>query len=1090
MRLNWEDLRVALLLADTPAENISHVLDNVVALSQAYDLSSNDRHALQNDVTDLRIIKSYSPEEYKAKSNHLATTIGNIVDKKPQRKMVNQIWLMEKMSAMGYTLTWQGECYGLSHMAMQAFFAHDMVRFNERLERIYAMPIESFNDHLLQLRDQQAQWMEKKQKDKADEIRDIIVDLNAFFDGVALHQCPIWYFMGKDHQPLSQKQDARKTLPILTPVNLEQKDAQGNRPHRPVLVTAWTGSYHGVGELRSYFRQLREAQGDHDFALTLIANCHAIELMYDHTTKRWLCVDPSHLPGEEYSEELFLGAAVWSSLLAPALQLDTLVMGTQLMVRAEDEPRCLENHTKLCSSAPWLSLHSENKKHTMHPALTLSSATIFGLFKQNESPETLMQTLYDNPESVSVTPQVQWQRAMARKEYDVAMYLIIMNGGLVNTKYGEFNSVWTTRTEEQKQVLFDLLTPDQKIGLMQCVSVPIATHLSKEEYASLFTRIPWHTRMQRLREMKDLTQRQDLFHALIPSEQLYMMVAVGFYDSIFLYGLLTKEERITLFPQMCSARQGLILIHAPKEEQPGLLQLMSLDEKRLFLSGGSAAEVYPFLMCCPEHERDSLFMGLPLSHRQELLLHYDYVVPEPPSGLWSTLFCVQSVQDQVKILRDEKTGRIFARLTMEQQNRLYPQLESKAKANYLYKTVDESQKEFFMSTLTPSQTMEVFKAIIADRSLLVPEVSQLILKLITSMPPEERLSACQWFVSGGSHLNLTEATAYTLFSLLPSKVWFTLLSPTYHEFRRQYLSFPLFYQRLPLYEVKKMLLLQLQELAHGLPEDERSFFSSLKKRIVQESDRDFLDELFLTLVDYMQHPPTSRALVESSRALTTDEAVQPTDQRTLADRLLSLGLTQDNLSARSIRRCFKTFHPDSSTQSGAAQHQAFDDLKFLQVFFSSASMLNYRDDASFHREVDESLAGLTPDEQSLLLRHSLATLEADLVNHPPSAAVHTMLVQIRLAYEAHNLSVDSVMGLTAELTQLTLHPEEPSRCGTLLTQYKPLMSASWASAADRLLLLHEHRELFARPTTSAFKKQLIDAQATDEGDENAHRKQH
>ena len=58
------------------------------------------------------------------------------------RSMLNQDWYINPMKAAGYSLQEGGHCFGMSHMAMQAFLVdEEMTTFNERLHTIERGPI-------------------------------------------------------------------------------------------------------------------------------------------------------------------------------------------------------------------------------------------------------------------------------------------------------------------------------------------------------------------------------------------------------------------------------------------------------------------------------------------------------------------------------------------------------------------------------------------------------------------------------------------------------------------------------------------------------------------------------------------------------------------------------------------------------------------------------------------------------------------------------------------------------------------------------------------------------------------------------------
>ena len=168
------------------------------------------------------------------------------------RSMKNQSWYIDRMKAAGYTLDDGGHCFGLTHMAMQAFLAEDMQSFNDRLSVIERTPIEDFENDFANLRN----------KDDAKKTTKTIVNMLAFFDGIALYQSTGNYKHLFEEPDKIISQDAHSTIKITLPVTLDSKD------NHPALISSHSGAYN-KDELKQYIATMEKNLGENSFALTL-----------------------------------------------------------------------------------------------------------------------------------------------------------------------------------------------------------------------------------------------------------------------------------------------------------------------------------------------------------------------------------------------------------------------------------------------------------------------------------------------------------------------------------------------------------------------------------------------------------------------------------------------------------------------------------------------------------------------------------------------------------------------------------------------------------------------------------------------------
>ena len=186
--------------------------------------------------------------------------------------MIGQGWYINPMKAAGYSLKDGGHCFGMTHMAMQAFLVdEDMKAFNERLIATERTPEEDFKNNFTQLRSKQNILRQEGKIEEASEINQFIVDMQAFFDGIALYQST------KRYQHLFETpvkgQDAAKTMQITRPVSLDSEES------RPVLMSCDSGAYN-QSELGEYLALMENKLGKNSFALTISSALHAMSLNY------------------------------------------------------------------------------------------------------------------------------------------------------------------------------------------------------------------------------------------------------------------------------------------------------------------------------------------------------------------------------------------------------------------------------------------------------------------------------------------------------------------------------------------------------------------------------------------------------------------------------------------------------------------------------------------------------------------------------------------------------------------------------------------------------------------------------------------
>ena len=261
--------------------------------------------------------------------------------------------VIKRMLAAGYKTTDQGHCFGLAHMAMQAFLAEDIDTFNKRFDVLSETPMNDFQNDFANLRKKREELIQQGNTVEAKKINEKIIDMQAFFDGVILYQ------ETREHRHLFERpnrirnQDAAETMPITLPIALDSEETM------PDLINCNRGAYN-KRELAQYIDLIKTQLGSNSFSLYLSCNNHGINLNYDAKKKRWLLIDPNVLPGREYAD---------SSSLADELidrfsfhgTVDGLVMETSIYTNNKNATSMRDQFKSMEKSKEWIELHAPSK---------------------------------------------------------------------------------------------------------------------------------------------------------------------------------------------------------------------------------------------------------------------------------------------------------------------------------------------------------------------------------------------------------------------------------------------------------------------------------------------------------------------------------------------------------------------------------------------------------------------------------------------------------------------------------------------------------------------------------------------------------
>ncbi|CDZ76381.1 Defects in Rab1 recruitment protein A [Legionella massiliensis] len=246
----------------------------------------------------------------------------------------------------------RGVCFGISHMAMQAFMANDYDNFYRRMQLISALPVESFNEKITgleakrstltsqsridykqlseeektalknenketieRIRKEVNQWkhrngkseveaenylaektgnflfsafLEKKIQENFSKDELLLLDTRTLFEGIAL------YFAPQEEAQLFDKrttQDVLATAPIVQSQIMEEQGGV-------VKLAAFCGAYDNQ-KINSYFAGLQEAINntkpplEKNLTLSLGSSNHSIVVSFDPKKQKWFLVDPN-----------------------------------------------------------------------------------------------------------------------------------------------------------------------------------------------------------------------------------------------------------------------------------------------------------------------------------------------------------------------------------------------------------------------------------------------------------------------------------------------------------------------------------------------------------------------------------------------------------------------------------------------------------------------------------------------------------------------------------------------------------------------------------------------------------------------------
>ena len=687
MRLSTKEL-TALLLDKVTREDytkLAPLIENAQLLNASYNKKDSEQYA----VIDACIQRLSSLATHGDSEEALVNSIQALCERlsyglRDKPLMHRQAFIMDKMRAAGYRISGIGECYGLSHMAIQAFFAGQLTVFYTRLRRIYDMPIEDFIDDFSGLKEKRRQLLDSGDTTEAQRVNDLIVELRAFFDSTALTNRPDRYLHDEDNLPLSSKQLFHKTYPLTQSIVLEE-------PGKSITVQAnFSGAYTKAG-LQRYLELFTKHASEIPFALNIICNMHSMSLMYDPDTTRWVFCDPNHLPPQEFQSAQVLADAIFAhikDIFFPEnlIKNSTLVMGTEITTAAEYAEDFGEKFGALKQDEAWIKLHKDQD----------SFVDYFNL-----SPKQLYENYYgenklDLAASDKIILELVMQQQIARVVIDYALYYGIDT--FINRQNSKLAWVLSILPQDLQQQLWEKLSDSNKINVIQS-SYDSATQLQ------LFQSLPERYKFTIFQQL-DVSIQAACLTAVTWEERLAVFTQHSLKDKgVFLSGLnsthfnslfntLSKTEKRVVFDHLTPTSQCKALLHESPQERQRIWHTLPESQQHAILSKGNYEDVADLLFFLVDTDRDKAFLACDANRQGHILVALNK--PEQ-LAIRHKLLKKLSLEQQANILSigpdtsfTYASGnyllsfQFFKLLPIEQRLGVFLALSTKAQSNFLY----------------------------------------------------------------------------------------------------------------------------------------------------------------------------------------------------------------------------------------------------------------------------------------------------------------------------------------------------------------------------------------------------------------------
>lgn len=614
IRLAWIELEhiLSAKIKNNDTLHLLPLLKNIRSLNESYEtkdyLYEADSECFFEKMDDLvyeleELIKHRAPKEQIISKTIVLTeaiTHINAINIRPIFK--DQLWIMDRMRAVGYKITDNGECYGLAYMATQAFLIDDMASFNQRLQLIYQLSLDDCANDFKALRQKKQYHLEHQEHDKAKDLNEMITDLRAFFDGIALYQLPQIYLHDEQQQPLSKKQDAVKTRAIVQSIGLEKE------LNVPADIAILTGTY-TKKDLAQYLDLFVEKMGQYSFALNLGSNKHAMALFFDAKTQHWIIVDPNNLPPEDYIHTQYVVAALFNYFCVSSKEKDLIVMSTRITTIKRDEQPLKQQYEQLQNDERWKKLHCQRRDFV--DVFGFTAETLYEL-------ATCRNSKIDDADILNL--------AFSVKQYDVIVDYVKTHGVdiFVNKSDAYLSRILFIFPQHQKQKLLSQLSLKKKAAVIShYVPEPIITLLdllqTQEEKLAVFEQFSAEKKAHFLVELTDLSMHKtrDYFLNRMSMKQKIKAITYCkdknaiFHDTVSqtFFQLLPWNEQLNLFFSLNAYEQAYLLrklqVIGATALQDLLWQKLNVKQKSKVVREDSY--ILEHLRMIPEEELQRLF---------------------------------------------------------------------------------------------------------------------------------------------------------------------------------------------------------------------------------------------------------------------------------------------------------------------------------------------------------------------------------------------------------------------------------------------------------------------------------------------------
>lgn len=183
--------------------------------------------------------------------------------------------LITCMKELNYHVDFKGVCFGYGHMSMHAILANNIEIFNQRMTTViamaYSLPARLNNDIT------------------NDPDKELLVDMRALFDGIALYQSPRAYsdFFAPG---AACSQNVRLVAPYVLPTQLDESGG--------IVQTFCSTGIYSLADIFGYFNSLYDVLNNagttltQPFSLVLSCSDHVLTVGYNPITQKWLYADP------------------------------------------------------------------------------------------------------------------------------------------------------------------------------------------------------------------------------------------------------------------------------------------------------------------------------------------------------------------------------------------------------------------------------------------------------------------------------------------------------------------------------------------------------------------------------------------------------------------------------------------------------------------------------------------------------------------------------------------------------------------------------------------------------------------------------